>query len=82
MTAHQPIRTDDPNLACAADGTVFRNPARSMPKRDVGKALSKFRELIKDKEGTIIGAIGVSGSSVANDMAVAQAGAAAVLAGK
>ena len=39
-------------------------------------------ELIKDKDGTIIGAIGVSGSSVANDMAVAQAGAAAVLAGK
>jgi uncharacterized protein GlcG (DUF336 family) len=37
-------------------------------------------ELIKDKNGTIIGAIGVSGSSVANDMAVAQAGAAAVLA--
>ena len=39
-------------------------------------------ELIKDKEGTIIGAIGVSGSSVANDMEVAQAGAAAVLTGK
>lgn len=39
-------------------------------------------ELIKDKEGTIIGAIGVSGSSVANDMEVAQAGAEAVLAGK
>jgi uncharacterized protein GlcG (DUF336 family) len=37
-------------------------------------------ELIKNKEGTIIGAIGVSGSSVANDMGVAQAGAAAVLA--
>jgi uncharacterized protein GlcG (DUF336 family) len=37
-------------------------------------------ELLKDKSGVIIGAIGVSGSSVANDMAVAQAGAAAVLA--
>ncbi|MDR2825571.1 MAG: heme-binding protein [Deltaproteobacteria bacterium] len=37
-------------------------------------------ELLKDQDGTIIGAIGVSGSSVANDMAVAQAGAAAVLA--
>ncbi|MDR1110793.1 MAG: heme-binding protein [Deltaproteobacteria bacterium] len=37
-------------------------------------------ELIKDKDGTIIGAIGVSGSSVANDTEVAQAGAAAVLA--
>jgi uncharacterized protein GlcG (DUF336 family) len=36
-------------------------------------------ELLKDKGGTIIGAIGVSGSSVANDMAVAQAGAAAIL---
>ncbi|MDR1677395.1 MAG: heme-binding protein [Deltaproteobacteria bacterium] len=36
-------------------------------------------ELIKDKNGTIIGAIGVSGSSVANDTEVAQAGAKAVL---
>ena len=35
-------------------------------------------ELIRDKSGTIIGAIGVSGSSVENDMAVSQAGAAAV----
>lgn len=35
-------------------------------------------ELIKDKTGLIIGAIGVSGSSVENDMAVAQAGAAAL----
>jgi uncharacterized protein GlcG (DUF336 family) len=33
-------------------------------------------ELIKDKSGTIIGAIGVSGSSVEDDMGVAQAGAA------
>ncbi|PWC39863.1 hypothetical protein TSO352_01685 [Azospirillum sp. TSO35-2] len=31
-------------------------------------------ELIRDKTGTIIGAIGVSGSSVENDMAVAAAG--------
>jgi uncharacterized protein GlcG (DUF336 family) len=37
-------------------------------------------ELLKNKDGIIIGAIGVSGSSVANDMGVAQAGAAAVLA--
>ncbi len=36
-------------------------------------------ELLKDKEGVIIGAIGVSGSSVANDVAVSKAGAAAVL---
>lgn len=34
-------------------------------------------ELIKDKAGVIIGAVGVSGSSVEDDMAVAQAGAAA-----
>ncbi|MBV5264186.1 GlcG/HbpS family heme-binding protein [Pinisolibacter aquiterrae] len=33
-------------------------------------------ELLRDKSGTIIGAVGVSGSSVENDMAVAQAGAA------
>lgn len=32
-------------------------------------------EPIRDKAGVIIGAIGVSGSSVENDMAVAQAGA-------
>ncbi|TPN82864.1 GlcG/HbpS family heme-binding protein [Aquimarina algicola] len=34
--------------------------------------------LIKDAEGTIIGAIGVSGSSVENDHAVAEAGASAI----
>ncbi|WP_431167060.1 GlcG/HbpS family heme-binding protein [Tenacibaculum halocynthiae] len=34
---------------------------------------------IKDSEGTIIGAIGVSGSSVENDHAVAEAGASATL---
>ena len=33
-------------------------------------------ELIRDKAGLIIGAVGVSGSSVETDMAVAQAGAA------
>jgi ubiquinone biosynthesis protein COQ4 len=54
MTAHQPIRTDDPNLACAADGTVFRNPERKDPKRDIGRALRKFGELIKDKENTAL----------------------------
>ena len=52
MTDLQPIPPADPNLACAADGTVFRNPARTMPKRDVGKAIAKFRELIRDKENT------------------------------
>jgi uncharacterized protein GlcG (DUF336 family) len=35
-------------------------------------------ELIKDGEGTIIGAIGVSGDTVENDATVAQAGVAAV----
>ena len=33
-------------------------------------------ELLRDKSGTIIGAVGVSGSSVEDDMGVAQAGAA------
>ena len=33
-------------------------------------------ELLRDKSGTIIGAVGCSGSSVEDDMAVAQAGAA------
>jgi len=41
-----------------------------------GLAIFGGGELIKDKSGAIIGAIGVSGSSVENDMAVAQAGAA------
>ena len=35
-------------------------------------------ELIKNKDGLIIGAIGVSGNSVENDIAVAKAGAAAL----
>jgi len=33
---------------------------------------------LRDRQGTIIGAIGVSGSSVENDHAVAEAGAKAV----
>ncbi|SBW06128.1 Uncharacterized 15.0 kDa protein in dhaT-dhaS intergenic region [uncultured Alphaproteobacteria bacterium] len=41
-----------------------------------GLAIFGGGELIRDKSGTIIGAIGVSGSSVENDMAVSQAGAA------
>ena len=35
---------------------------------------------LKDKEGNIVGAIGVSGSSVENDHAVAEAGAQVLLA--
>lgn len=54
MTAHQTLPQTDPNLACASDGTVFRNPARPEPRRDIGKALGKFRELIKDKENTAL----------------------------
>ncbi|MGX7925997.1 Coq4 family protein [Tsuneonella sp. HG094] len=54
MTAHQTFPAADPNLACAADGTVFRNPARPMPKRDIPLALSKFNALIKDKENTAL----------------------------
>lgn len=54
MTAHQTFASADPNLACAADGTVFRNPARPQPKRDVRGALHNFRELIKDKENTAL----------------------------
>lgn len=40
-----------------------------------GLAIFGGGELIRDKNGTIIGAVGVSGSSVENDMAVAKAGA-------
>jgi ubiquinone biosynthesis protein COQ4 len=54
MTAQQTLPPADPNLACASDGTVFRNPARPEARRDIGKALGKFRELIKDKENTAL----------------------------
>ncbi|HXP95571.1 MAG TPA: heme-binding protein [Telmatospirillum sp.] len=40
-----------------------------------GLAIFGGGELIRDKSGTIIGAVGVSGSSVEDDMAVAKAGA-------
>ncbi len=52
MTDLQPIPTAASNHACAADGTVFRNPGRPEPKRDVRKALLSFGELVKDKENT------------------------------
>lgn len=54
MTALQTAPAADPNLACAMDGTVFRHPARPMPKRDVRRALRKFGELVKDKENTAL----------------------------
>ena len=41
-----------------------------------GLAIFGGGELLRDKAGTIIGAVGVSGSSVEDDMAVSQAGAA------
>lgn len=40
-----------------------------------GMAIFGGGELIKNKDGLIVGAIGVSGGSVAEDMSVAQAGA-------
>ncbi len=54
MTALQTVSSADPNLACALDGTVFRDPARPMPRRDVRRALRKFGELVKDKENTAL----------------------------
>ena len=45
---------------------------------DGGLVIFGGGELLRDKNGVIIGAVGVSGSSVENDMAVAQAGAAAL----
>ncbi len=54
MTAHHTIQPSDPNLACSPDGTVFRDPARPQPKRDVRKAIRKFNALIKDKENTAL----------------------------
>lgn len=41
-----------------------------------GMAIFGGGELLKNKDGLIIGAVGVSGGSVAEDMAVARAGAA------
>ena len=59
--------------AAAKADTVYLAPD---PDRE-GEAIAwHVAELIRDKAGVIIGAIGVSGSSVENDMAVAQAGAA------
>lgn len=43
-----------------------------------GMAIFGGGELIKNKDGLIIGAIGVSGGSVTEDMSVAQAGAAVI----
>ncbi|UYZ84197.1 heme-binding protein [Entomomonas sp. E2T0] len=44
-----------------------------------GMAIFGGGELIKNKDGLIVGAIGVSGGSVAEDMTVAQAGAAVMV---
>lgn len=52
MTDLQAVPPVTPGAECAADGTIFRNPARPQPQRDVRKALHHFRELIKDKEDT------------------------------
>lgn len=52
MTQYQSISQPVGDPECAADGTVFCAPERPEPKRDIGKALYHFRELIKDKEET------------------------------
>jgi ubiquinone biosynthesis protein COQ4 len=52
MTDLQTLSIATPGAECAADGTIFRNPARPQPQRNVRKALHHFRELIKDKEDT------------------------------
>ncbi|MXO74010.1 hypothetical protein GRI40_02090 [Altererythrobacter aerius] len=54
MTDLQPIPNAEAGSACAADGTLFRNPARPEPKRDIRRALRKFGELVKDKENTAL----------------------------
>jgi ubiquinone biosynthesis protein COQ4 len=52
MTDLQTVPQASAALECAADGTIFRNPARTPPQRNVRKALRHFRTLIKDKEDT------------------------------
>ena len=52
MTDLQTLSVATPGAECAADGTVFRNPARPRAQRNLRKALHNFRELIKDKENT------------------------------
>lgn len=54
MTDIQTIPLPAAGAECASDGTIFRNPARPQPRRDVRKAIAKFRELIKDKEDTAL----------------------------
>jgi ubiquinone biosynthesis protein COQ4 len=54
MSDLQTISASATARECAADGTIFRNPARPQPRRDVRKAIAKFRELIKDKEDTAL----------------------------
>ncbi|ROT95212.1 hypothetical protein EB810_08885 [Altererythrobacter sp. FM1] len=52
MTQHQSITPLRPTLGLASDGTLFCDPRRKEPKRDIPKAFHHFRELIKDKEDT------------------------------
>ncbi|RJX66890.1 ubiquinone biosynthesis protein COQ4 [Altererythrobacter sp. N1] len=52
MTQHQPISKLIPGGDRASDGTLFCNPRRPEPRRDIAKAIHHFRELIKDKEDT------------------------------
>lgn len=54
MTDQSRFLAPDHAQACAADGTVFRHPERPLPKRDIPRALRKFRELVKDKENTAL----------------------------
>ncbi|TBW41025.1 heme-binding protein [Siculibacillus lacustris] len=66
------------NMSTKALGDISQ-PGQSLYGIEVtngGLVLFGGGELLHDADGVIIGAIGVSGSSVENDMAVAQAGAA------
>ena len=68
------------NMSSAELGAISQvgQPLYGIEVTNEGLVVFGGGELIHDANGVIIGAVGVSGSSVENDMAVAQAGSAAI----
>ena len=68
------------NMSSAELGAISQvgQPLYGIEVTNEGPVVFGGGELIHDANGVIIGAVGVSGSSVENDMAVAQAGSAAI----
>ena len=68
------------NMSSAELGAISQvgQPLYGIEVTNEGLVVFGGGELIHDANGVIIGAVGVSGSSVENDMAVAQTGSAAI----